>query len=265
MEIFNMNYQSTAYSYNQRSEILLPTRRGTSYYGTQNHKPLIAYEGVSTDFEFFVTNTDRRPVSIESKTFTAKIINRSTKLAVITKTLVPLDYSQGSLLMSLSEDDVAKLSPALYDLAITYTDSESKTVGLYSDQNARLSYVLEVKENPSSTITESSSITDFTSGDSAAYPGTAQTRNSDGTNTAVAYITNFSGKFYAEGTLESSPAERDWFEIQLDPDSANNYWTFSNASGLEVWTFDGMFQWVRFRYVADSGNTGTLDKVLYRA
>ena len=63
-----MNYQGTAYSYNQRSEILLPTRRGTTYYGTQNHKPLIAYEGVVTDFEFFVSNTDRKPVSIENKT-----------------------------------------------------------------------------------------------------------------------------------------------------------------------------------------------------
>lgn len=260
-----MNYQGTAYSYNQRSEILLPNRRGTTYYSPQNHRPLIAYQGVATDFEFFVTNTDRKPVSIENKTFIAKVINRSTKVAILTKTLVSLNYDQSNLLMRLTEGDVDKLSPALYDVAITYTDSESNKFGLYSDQNARLSYVLEVKENPGADVTPSTSITQFTNGTSDCIPSTAQTLNSDGTQTVAVYVTNFSGKFYAEGSLESSPSSSDWFEVQLDPGNANNYWTFSGATGVFPFTWDGMFQCIRFRYIADAGNTGTLDKILYRA
>jgi len=263
-----MNYQGTAYNYNQRSEILLPSRTGTTYYSPQNHKPLIAYEGINNDFEFFVSDTNRKPVSLANKTFTARVNNRTTNVAVVTKTLISLDTTDaGSLLLRLSESDMGKLSPALYDITITYTKPDSSVFGLYSDQNARLTYVLEVKENPGSNVVASNEGTSFPAPNYASSPfaSTAQTTNSDGTNTVVAYTTNFSGKFYAEATLEIDPAERDWFEIQLNAGDAENYWTFSNATGLEPFTFDGMFMWVRFRFVADAGNQGTLDKVLYRA
>jgi hypothetical protein len=264
-----MNYQSKAYSYNQRSEIVIPNRRGTTYYGSQNHKPLIAYDGVTNDFEFFVIDNSRKPVSLANKTFKASVVNRTTKTAIITKTLVTLSTDTGSVLMRLTESDLGKLSPALYDVTITYTDNEAMVFGLYSDQNARLTYVLEVKANTATTITPSQDDESLT-GDTDTtnnFTGTAQSQNSDGTNTVVAYTTNFSGKFYAEGSLEQSPTEAvgDWFTIQLNPGDAEDYWTFTGATGLEPFTFDGMFMWVRFRYVAAVGNEGTLDKVLYRS
>ena len=263
-----MNYQSKAYSYNQRSEIVIPNRRGTTYYGSQNHKPLIAYEGVTNDFEFFVIDNSRKSISLANKSFIATIVNRTTKVAVITKTLVTLDTDTGSVLMRLTESDLGKLSPALYDVTITYTDSEALVFGLYSDQNARLTYVLEVKANPASSITPSL-IDDSFTGDrdkSNRFASTAQTQNSDGTNTVVAYFTNFTGMFYAQGSLEQDPTSgTDWFQIQLNPGDAEDHWQLTNYSGLEVFTFDGMFMWVRFTYISDAGNQGTLDKVLYRS
>ena len=42
-------YQGTIYEYNQRAEVLAPTRRGTTYYGPDNHQPLIAYRGLNID------------------------------------------------------------------------------------------------------------------------------------------------------------------------------------------------------------------------
>lgn len=263
-----MNYQSKAYSYNQRSEIVIPNRRGTTYYGSQNHKPLIAYEGVNNDFEFFVIDNSRKPVSLVDKTFKATIVDRTTQSSVIIKNLVKVDADTGSVLLRLTESDLGKLSPALYDVTITYTDRDALVFGLYSDQNARLTYVLEVKANPSSQITTSQEDDSFTGTPaySNAFAGTAQNNNSDGTNTVVAYTTNFSGKFYAEGSLELNPTSpNDWFTIQLNAGDAEDYWTFSSASGLEPFTFDGMFMWVRFKYEADAGNQGTLDKVLFRS
>jgi len=263
-----MNYQSKAYSYNQRSEIVIPNRRGTTYYGSQNHKPLIAYTGITNDFEFFVIDNSRKPLSLTNKTFKANIVNRTTKATVITKTLTTLNNDTSSLLMRLTESDLGKVSPALYDVTVTYTDSEALQFGLYSDQNSRLTYVLEVKDNPASNITPSL-IDDSFTGDrdkTSPFASTAQTQNSDGTNTVVAYFTNFSGKFYAQGSLERNPTSgRDWFQIQLNPGDAEDYWQLTNYSGLEVFTFDGMFMWVRFTYIADAGNQGTLDKVLYRS
>ena len=262
-----MIYQGTAYSYNQRSEILLPTRRGTTYHGVQNHKPLIAYVGVYNDFEFFVTDTSRKPVSIENKTFSASVVNRTTNQTMLTKTLTPIDYTLGTVLFRLTEDDTANLTPALYDVTITYTDSESRNFGLYSDQNARLTYVLEVKENPASTIKESTETSSFSgaSNQTSMLASTAQTPNSDGTNTVAVYVTGYTGTFSAEATLETSPTDKDWFSVQLDPESANDSWTFTNASGVVPFTWDGMFMWVRFSHTPDPANTGTLDKIIYRA
>ena len=263
-----MNYQSKAYSYNQRSEIVIPNRRGTTYYGSQNHKPLIAYEGITNDFEFFVIDNSRKPVSLANKSFKATIVNRTTKTSVVTKVLVTLDTDTSSVLMRLTESDLGKLSPALYDVIITYTDSDALVFGLYTDQNARLTYVLEVKANPSSSLTPSQIDDSFTgsSAESNSFASTAQNQNSDGTNTVVAYVTNFSGKFYAQGSLEQNPsASSDWFDIRLNPGDSEDHWLFTNATGLEPFTFDGMFMWVRFTYVASAGNQGTLDKVLYRS
>ena len=63
-------YQATVYQYNQRSEVLIPQRRGTSYYGPDNHKPLVAYRGLNVEFDFFVK--DETSIEISSKFYNAK-------------------------------------------------------------------------------------------------------------------------------------------------------------------------------------------------
>lgn len=264
-----MIYQGTVYNYNQRGEVVLPTRRGTTYYQPQNHKPFVVYAGLDHDIEFFVIDSNRKPVSIENKTFTVQIIDRTSQNIIVTKTLVPVDYTLGNLVLRLDQSSTGMLSAALYDLVITYTDTDGKQFGLYSDQNARLTYVLEVKASPSSTLKTSAQATQFVNNGNDqfftdAFPGTAQSFNSDGTNTCAVYTTNFTGKFYAQGTLELTPTELDWFSIQLDPESADDEWTFTNYSGVLPFTWDGMFMWIRFYHTVDPSNTGTLDKVLYR-
>lgn len=263
-----MNYQGTAYSFNQRGEILLPTRTGTTYYGAQNHKPLYAYTGLDHDIEFFVVNSDRKPVNLTGKTFVAKIIDRETNSVRVTKTLVIASNQPGFLVMKLTSDNTSSLDPGLYDLYITYTDGDGRTFGLQSDQNARISYVLEVKSNPLVEIRSSYSDDTFTqNGDdfySSRFPGTAQSFNADGTNTVAAYTTNYTGKFYAQATLETNPTENDWFHVELDPGRSEMEWQFTNSSEVTAFTFDGMFMWVRFYHKPDISNTGTLDKILYR-
>ena len=264
-----MIYQGTVYNYNQRGEVVLPTRRGTTYYQPQNHKPFVVYAGLDHDIEFFVIDSNRKPVSIENKTFTVQIVDRNSRNVIVTKTLVPVNYSLGNLVLRLDQSSTSMLETAFYDLVITYTDTQGKQFGLYSDQNARLTYVLEVKPSPSSTLKTSAQATQFIDNGNDefftdAFPSTAQSYNSDGTNTCAVYVTNYSGTFVAQGTLENNPTEQDWFTIQLDPESAEDAWTFTSASGVFPFTWDGMFVWVRFYHTPAAGNVGTLDKVLYR-
>lgn len=268
MEICTMIYQGTAYNYNQRSEILLPTRKGTSHYGPQNHKPLIIYNGLDCDLEFFVRDTNRRPVSLHNKTFVAKVVDRISGSVRLSETLVPIDYDTGNLVMRISQDDSSGLDAGLYDIVITYTDAQSRTFGLNSDQNNRISFVLEVNDNPLPTLRESAVLNTFTISDTryitSRTPGTASVFNRDGTNTCAVYTTGYTGVFYAQATLELNPTEADWFTIQLDPEDAEDSYTFTNTSGVTPFTWDGMFVWARFYHIPAVGNTGTLDKVLYR-
>jgi hypothetical protein len=263
-----MIYQGTAYSYNQRAEILVPLRKGTSYFIPQNTTPLVVYKGLDTDIEFFIKDANRKPLNIVNKTFVARVIDRENNTVRINETLVPVDYTTGSTVMRISQDDTSNLDAGLYDLIITYTDSESKTFGLSSDKNNRMTFVFELKESPLTSPRNSVTLNTFTLINSSYYtsrtPGTSQSFNRDGTNTCAVYLTNYTGVFYAQGTLESNPTESNWFTIQLDPENAEDGYEFTSETDVIPFTWDGMFVWVRFYHVPDGANVGTLDKVLYR-
>jgi hypothetical protein len=263
-----MNYQGTAYSYNQRAEIVIPSRKGTTYYVPQNAKSLVIYTGLDSDIEFFVADSGRKPVNLSGKTFVAQLVDRTSGSVRLTETLIPINYETSNLVMRISQDDTVDLTAGLYDLIITYTDSQSRTFGLLSDQNNRISFVLEVKESPLPELRASVTLSTFTTISNAFYTsrtaGTAQSFNRDGTNTCAVYMTDYTGVFYAQGTLELNPTESDWFTIQLDPENAEDSYTFTDQTGVVPFTWDGMFMWVRFYHDPDGANTGTLDKVLYR-
>lgn len=264
-----MIYQGSAYNYNQRGEIVVPKRTGTTYYGPRNHKPLVIYTGLNTDIEFFVKDTDRRSFNINDKTFVATVVERDTNNVRLTKTLINYNHDRSLVLLQVTESDSMSLTAGLYDLVITYTSVDARTFGLYSDENSRISFVLEVKENPLPTLRSSAVLDNFVdNGEDNFYTsrteGTAQSFNRDGTNTCAVYLTNFTGDLYAQASLDTNPTEKDWFIVQLDPESAEDKYSFVNESGIVPFTWDGMFMWIRFYYVPATNNTGTLDKILYR-
>lgn len=268
-----MNYQATAYRYNQRSEVLIPERKGTTYFSTSNHQPLVAYQGIVANIEFAMKDSDRCALNLVDKTFTAQIVDRSTNAVVLTKVLIVINWDMAILCLHLTASELATLSTTLYDVIITYTESSdtTKTYGMYSDQNFRFTFVLEVKQNPAEVITPSSEATTLSAPQqgelvTSPFPSTGQTENSDGTNTVAVYLTNFTGKFYAEATLEMNPLDRDWFNITLDEDCITEFYEFTNETGVVPFSWDGMFVWVRFRFTFDVNvNVGTVDKILYRA
>ena len=92
-----------------------------------------------------------------------------------------------------------------------------------------------------------------TSGDIDARPGI---NNNKALHTIAVYPKNFSGTLRVQGTMASSPGNLDYFEVT----SA----TYSNASTPSTLNFTGVYQNVRFTWGNDSGNTGVIDKILYR-
>ena len=96
-------YQGTIYQYNQRAEILIPERRGTSYFGPDNHKPLICYKGLNIDIDFFAKDTraalttDKSlPILSTRSTFMVCILNTSSLQRPLQLFLPTHDYSSNT-------------------------------------------------------------------------------------------------------------------------------------------------------------------------
>ena len=257
-------YQATVYQYNQRAEALVPERRGTSYYGPDNHKPLIAYRGLNVEFDLFVKDTDRKPQSLHNKNYTATIIDRTSKASVLIKTLVPVEYEQGQLVLKLDHNETSTLDAKLYDLIVTYTVTDvAGSYGGSSDQNSRVTFVLEIKDGAVPELRPSETDSNFASvGDdrvSGRLTGPVLNNSKSGLNTIQVHYTNYTGVYKIQGTLSLQPTDADFFDL-----SGQSY-TVSASTAVDYHTFIGMYTYVRFVHTPAAGNAGTLDKVVYRS
>tara|TARA_B100001248_G_scaffold260694_1_gene249655 strand:- start:763 stop:1539 length:777 start_codon:yes stop_codon:yes gene_type:complete len=257
-------YQGTIYQYNQRAEALIPTRRGTTYYGPENYKPMIAYKGLNVEFDFFVKDTDRKPQSLHNKTYTATVIDSTSKSTVLTKQLVPTDYEKGLLVLKLDHSETDALTAKLYDLVITYTVTDVPgSYGGSSDQNNRITFVLEVRDGAVPELRPSETVTVFTpDGDDkigGRMTGPALNNSTSGLNTVQVYLTNYTGTYKIQASLSLQPLDADFFDVP------GQSYTVSSTTIVDYHTFIGMYNYVRLVHTPAAGNAGTLDKVVYRS
>ena len=257
-------YQATVYQYNQRAEVLVPQRRGTTYYGPDNHKPLVAYRGLNVEFDFFVKDTDRKPQSLHNKTYTATIIDRLNKTQVLAKTLTPTNYERGHLVLKLDHEETNLLDEKFYDLIVTYTVGNAQgSFGGSSDQNNRITFVLEIRDDALTRLRKSEQITVFQpDGDDfigERMDGTVINNSKSGLHTVAVHLTNYTGVYKMQATLSLQPLDSDYFDV------TGQSYTVSAKTSVEYHTFIGMYTYVRLVHTPDSGNAGTLDKVTYRS
>ena len=257
-------YQGTIYDYNQRAEVLIPERRGTTYYGPDNHKYLCAYKGLNVDFDFFVKDTNGKPQSLHNKTYTATVLDRTTKSSVLTKTLTPEDYDKGLLVLKLDHGETEALDAKLYDLIITYTiTGDSGSYGGTSDLNHRITFVLEIKDGAIAELRPSETVSSFNPvGDDRVggrMTGPAQNNSTSGLNTVQVFLTNYTGTYKMQATLSLQPTSADFFDVP------GQSYTVSSSTIVDYHTFIGMYTFVRLVHTPDVSNAGTLDKVIYRS
>ena len=66
-----------------------------------------------------------------------------------------------------------------------------------------------------------------------------------------------------KGTMSSTPGSGDWFDITMDGEASPTN-TFTNSTSVTNYNFTGVFHNIRFTWGNDTGNTGLIDKILYR-
>ena len=234
---------------------------------------LQVYRGVWNPLTFTFKNEDQKAQNIVGKTYTFNIVDTESKKAIVTRNLKILDdgstqASKGTASVEITEGDLLPLDAKFYDYSIMEVLTDGSTLVTYADTNYVSAGSIEVLDGAYPQFTASTSVSDFTSsggplqytsGSINANPGS---NNNKALHTIAVYTNNFSGSLRVQGTMSSSPVDADYFDITLDGQSSPV--TFSSSSTVTNYNFYGVFHYVRFSWDNDTGNTGTIDKILYR-
>ena len=238
------------------------------YHGRNSQvydRRLTLHRGVSNPITFTFKNEDQKTQDITSKSYEFNMIDTESKKAVITKTLDILDdgstfSTRGDASTTITEGDLLPLDAKFYNFAVREVKSDGSREVTYSDTGYAAAGTIEILDGAYPEFVASTAITSFsktgtvfTSSAIDARPGI---NNNKALHTIAVYPQDFSGTLTVQGTMQSSPSDDDYFAITT--------LTFSDSSSLTTTNFNGVFDSIRFKWENTSGNTGKIDKILYR-
>ena len=235
---------------------------------------LTLHRGVNNPITFTFKNEDQKAQDITSKTYEFNMIDSETKKAVLTKTLTILDdgstvSTKGDASCTITEGDLLPLDAKFYNFAVREVKSDGSREVTYSDTGYAAAGTIELLDGAYPEFVASTNVSSFTasggpltytSGSIDARPGI---NNNKALHTIAVYTKNFSGTLRVQGTMSSSPGADDWFDITMDG-AASTANTFSSSTTVTNYNFYGVYHNVRFSWGNSSGNTGVIDKILYR-
>jgi len=235
---------------------------------------LTLHRGVSNPITFTFKNEDQKAQDITSKTYEFNMIDSESKKAVITKTLTILDdgstvSTKGDASCTITEGDLLPLDAKFYNFAVREVKSDGSREITYSDTGYAAAGTIELLDGAYPEFLPSTSVSSFTavggplthtSGSIDARPGI---NNNKALHTIAVYTKNFSGALRVQGTMSATPSNSDYFDITMEGagSTAN---TFASSTAVTNFNFTGVYHSVRFSWGNDSGNTGVIDKILYR-
>ena len=249
----------------------------SGYHGRNSKvydRRLTLHRGVSNPVNFTFKNEDQKTQDITSKTYEFNMIDTESKKAVLTKTLTILDdgstvSTKGDASCTITEGDLLPLDAKFYNFAVREVKSDGSREVTYSDTGYAAAGTVELLDSaypefvPSTTVssfTASGGPLAYTSGSIDARPGI---NNNKALHTIAVYTKNFSGSLRVQGTMSASPSNTDYFDITMDGAGAPVN-LFSDSTTVTNFNFTGVYHSVRFSWGNDSGNTGVIDKILYR-
>ena len=249
----------------------------SGYHGRNSKvydRRLTLHRGVSNPVTFTFKNEDQKAQDITAKTYEFNIIDSETKKSALVRNLTILDdgsttTTKGQASVTITEGDLLNLDAKFYNYSVREVKSDNSREVTYSDTGYNAAGTLEVIDGAYPDALNSTAVTSFTvttgplqktSGAIDAKPGN---NNNKALHTIAVYPANFSGAFRVQGTMASTPGANDWFDITMDgAGSVTN--TFTDSSTVTYYNFYGVYHSVRFSWGNDTGNTGIVDKILYR-
>ena len=248
----------------------------SGYHGRNSEvydRRLTLHRGVSNPLTFTFKNEDQKAQDITSKTYEFNMIDSESKKAVITKTLTILDdgsttSTKGDASCTITEGDLLSLDAKFYNFAVREVKSDGSREITYSDTGYAAAGTVELLDGAYPEFVASNNVSTFSSGGPLAYvSGNIDARpginNNKALHTIAVYTKNFTGDFKVQGTMTSSPASADYFDITLDGQGSSTV-TLTDSTTVNYYNFYGVYHSVRFSWDNATDNTGTIDKILYR-
>ena len=231
------------------------------------------YKGVSNPLSFTFKNEDQKAQDITAKTYEFNLIDSETKQSVVTRNLTILDdgstiTKKGTASITVTEGDLLTLDAKFYNYAIREVAADNTRTVTFADSFYNAAGTIEVLDGAYPDFLDSTEVNNFTSttgpldNTSGAIDANPGINNNVALHTIAVYTKSFSGSLRIQGTMVSTPADTDYFNITATGESSPI--AFSSSTAVSYYNFTGVYENVRFSWSNDSGNTGRIDKILYR-
>ena len=248
----------------------------SGYHGRNSDvydRRLTLHRGVDNPINFTFKNEDQKAQDVTSKTYEFNLIDSESKKAVLTNTLTILDdgstvSTKGDASTTITEGDLLPLDAKFYNFAVREVKSDGSREITYSDTGYAAAGTVELLDGAYPEFVASTNVSTFPSGGPLAYvSGSIDSRpginNNKALHTIAVYTKNFTGALRVQATMSASPSETDYFDITMEGASgpANS---FTDSTTVTNFNFTGVYHSVRFAWGNSTGNTGVIDKILYR-
>lgn len=217
-------------------------------------------KGIDNIITFEIKNSDHKPMSILNtyepyvEVFTEDNVLLKKYTGTIKETTTP-NY-KGQFTINITDADTLNVDGQYlsYSVYLTKTSDHTNTI-TYADTQFGIKGTIELTDEAFPGPVDSKVIDTFNNSISEVVDAEPQINSNEGLHTAAVYSTNFEGKVTVQGTLDDNTTNT-WFDIATI--------TMNRPTTPVHKNFNGVFSNLRFKYENDTGNTGTIDKILVR-
>jgi len=230
-------------------------------YNKVYQRNLKVNRGIDNTLTFEIKNADHKPVSILS-TYTpylhlfdedGNIVKEYT--GTIKETSTP--NFKGQFTVTITDNDLLNYKSQYMSFTVYLTKTSDSTNAItYADTQFGVKGTIEVVGSAFPGAKDSTNINTFLDSISSVAESHPEQNANEALHTAAIYSTGFAGTVTIQATLSGSSDTSNWADLGTV--------TLSSPTAPIPYSFNGVFNYVRFKFANDSGNSGTIDKILYR-
>lgn len=236
-------------------------------------RPIKLYKGIDNEFALRLLNGDEKRIDAVGQTLHWLLMDRDTAELKFATNKVVQGSDNSTVTLSISEGELEPLKSGHYMYSAYLVDANGKRTLLYCDSMFNASVMVEIVENSFPQIYPSTEVladdfiaadqVDYVEVDDSLYTSSLDARpdlNSKNTalHTVAFYCSDYNGTVEIQATLENGATDIiQWAVVDTV--------AITDIDTLIYHNFNGIYSLVRFRMIPDMGNTGTVDKILYRS